>query len=124
MNNIEKKEKFILYNSISSIIEELEQKKIINEKNYTEKKIRSLFFQGKSDTFIKSILLNKGVNNILIQKTLDIFEKNNPDWKLESAKIFARKKRLGIKYSNNLEKDLAKMARAGFNYRISLKVLE
>ena len=33
-------------------------------------------------------------------------------------------KKLGKKYSSNIENDLAKMARAGFDYQTSLKVLE
>ena len=52
------------------------------------------------------------------------FELQNPNWEVESAKIFVRKKRLGVKHSNNLEKDLAKMARAGFNYNIIKNILE
>ena len=52
------------------------------------------------------------------------FELKNPNWESESAKIFARKKRLGVKKSKNFEKDLAKMARAGFNYKIIKEILE
>ena len=59
----------------------------------------------------------------MIEKTFENFELKNPNWESESAKIFARKKRLGAKYSNNFEKDLAKMARAGFNYNLSKKIL-
>ena len=33
-------------------------------------------------------------------------------------------KRLGKKYSSNFKRDLAKMARAGFNYSIIKKILE
>ena len=60
----------------------------------------------------------------MIEDTLVNFEIDNPDWETESAKIFARKKRLGINNANNFKKDLAKMARAGFDYQTSLKVLE
>ena len=56
---------------------------------------------------------------------LEDFEKNNPDWELNSAKKFAIKKKLG-KYGNikKKEKDISKMARAGFSYSITLKALE
>ena len=40
--NIEKKEKIILYNSVNSILTELELKKLINDKNYSDLKIRNL----------------------------------------------------------------------------------
>ena len=63
------------------------------------------------------------IKTCLLENSIENFELKNPNWESESAKIFARKKRLGIKYSNNLEKDLAKMARAGFNYKISKNIL-
>ena len=68
--------------------------------------------------------MQKSIERNLIEETFENLELKNPNWESESAKIFARKKRLGIKYSNNLEKDLAKMARAGFNYKISKNIFE
>ena len=114
----------MLYKSISKVIEELESKQIINDKRYTDTKILSFASQGKSKNFITSYLLHKGIEKSLINNTFKDFELDNPDWEYESAKIFARKKRLGVKHSNNLEKDLAKMARAGFNYKIIKEILE
>ena len=122
--NLEKKDKFILYSSIASIIADLEINKLIDDNNFTQSKIYNLSLQGKSKIFVKNYLIHKGIEKNLIKKTLENFELKNPNWETESAKIFARKKRLGIKYSNNYEKDLAKMSRAGFNYNISKKILE
>ena len=42
--------------------------------------------------------------------------------RLESAKIFAKKKKL-LEKNENYEKKLAKMARAGFSYDICKKIL-
>ena len=122
--NLEKKDKFILYSSIASIIADLEMNKLIDDKNFAQSKIQSLSLQGKSRIFIKSYLLQKGIEKNMIEKTFENFELKNPNWEIDSAKIFARKKRLGKKYSSNIENDLAKMARAGFDYQTSLKVLE
>ena len=122
--NLEKKDKFILYSSIASIIADLEMNKLIDDKNFAQSKIHSLSLQGKSRFFVKSYLLQKGIERKLIEKTLENFKLENPNWETKSAKIFARKKRLGVKHSNNLEKDLAKMARAGFNYKIIKEILE
>ena len=122
--NLEKKDKYILYSSITSIIDELEINKLIDDKNFAQSKIHSLSFQGKSKIFLKNYLMQKGIEKKLIKKTFENFELKNPNWETESAKIIARKKRLGKKYSNNIEKDLAKMTRAGFDYQTSLKVLE
>ena len=121
--NLEKKDKFILYSSIASIMADLEINKLIDDKNFAQSKIHSLSLQGKSRFFVKSYLLQKGIEKNMIEKTFENFELKNPNWESESAKIFARKKRLGVKHSNNPEKDLAKMARAGFNYKISKNIL-
>ena len=125
IKNLKKNEEKYLYKNIMQIIENLELNKIINDENFTNTKIRSLFHQGKSEFFIKNTLLKKGVDKKLINVLLEDFENNNPNWKIDSAIKFAIKKRLG-KYGKikNKEKDLAKMARAGFNYNIALKALE
>ncbi len=121
--NLEKKEKFILYNAIESIITELESKNFINDKYYSESKIRKFSLQGKSKSYIKSYLILKGIEKNLINETLKNFELENPDWELQSAQIFMKKKRLGVKNAKNMKKDLAKMALAGFDYNICKKTL-
>ena len=123
IKDIKKNEKFVLYKSIFKIIEELESKQIISDKRYTDTKILSLASQGKSKNFITSYLLHKGIEKNLINNTFKDFELHNPDWEFESAKIFVRKKILGLKIEKNKEKNLAKMSRAGFDYNISKKML-
>ena len=123
IKDIKKNEKLMLYISIFKIIEELESKQIISDKRYTDTKILSLASQGKSKNFITSYLLHKGIEKNLINNTFKEFELDNPDWEFESAKIFVRKKILGLKIEKNKEKNLAKMSRAGFNYDLSKKML-
>ena len=98
-------------------------KKIINDKAYADSKIHNLSLQGKSKFFVKSYLIQKGIEKDLINETLDNYELKNPNWETKSAKIFAKKKRLGTNNPNFLDKDLAKMARAGFDYNTSKKIL-
>ena len=119
--NLPKKEKFILYNAINSILSELEDKSILDDKKYTYIKILNYSSRGKSKNFIRNYLLQKGLSKESIDEILYNFELDNANWELESAKIFARKKNLGI--IDNKEKDLAKMARAGFGYDIIKKTL-
>ena len=122
--NLNKKDKYTLYSLIASILTDLENNKLIDDTNFAQSKIQSLSLQGKSRFFIKNYLLQKGIEKNMVEKTFKNFELKNPNWEFESAKIFARKKRLGVKHSNNLEKDLAKMARAGFNYNIIKDILK
>ena len=122
--NLNKKDKYALYSSIASILTDLENNKLIDDKNFAQSKIHSLSLQGKSKISIISYLMQKGIEKNIVEKTFKNFELKNPNWESESAKIFARKKRLGVKFSNNIEKDLAKMTRAGFNYKIIKEILK
>ena len=120
---IEKKEKYLLYNSLEKIIFDLEKNNFVNDLNYALSKIRILTFQGKSRIFIKNYLFQKGINKKIISRSLDELDEKDHNWEVKSAKKFAKKKGLG-KYESNREKDLGKMARAGFNYNIIKDILE
>ena len=120
---IEKKEKFILYNSIDQVMLNLEKNKYIDDNNYAISKIRLFAMQGKSKGFIKSYLIQKGIEKNILNNSLDQFEEENPEWEKKSAKIFVRKKKLENS-NENKQKNLSKMARAGFSYDISKEILE
>ena len=119
---VEKKDKFFLYNSIKKIIDNLEKNNLINDYNYTSSKFDLFLHQGKSKIFIKSFFQQKGIEKDVINKIFETYEKNNSNWESESAKIFAKKKRLAN--NKDKEKNLSKLARAGFNYEISKKILD
>ena len=57
-----------------------------------------------------------------IQNNLNVMKQDNENWELESARIFAKKKKL-LEKNESYEKKLAKMARAGFSYDICKKIL-
>ena len=120
---IEKKEKFILYNSIDQVMLNLEKNKYIDDNNYAISKIRLFAMQGKSKVFIKSYLIQKGIEKSILNNSLDQFEEEDPEWEKKSAKIFVRKKKLENS-NENKQKNLSKMARAGFSYDISKEILE
>ena len=119
---IEKKEKYLLYNSIEEIIIKLEKNNLLNDKVYSESKIRNFIHQGKSRLYIKGYLIQKGISNNIILEIFEDYDLNNPNWEIESAKTFARKKRLLEK--NDDKKKFSKMSRAGFSYEISKKILD
>ena len=105
---------------ISSIINELESKKLIDDSNYTASKISFLIKQGKSKNFINSYLIQRGIDKYIINNCLINFEEIQPNWEEESAKIYIKKK---LRYTKDNEKKLSKMARAGFDYKICKKLL-
>tara|TARA_B100000886_G_scaffold324693_1_gene269587 strand:+ start:134 stop:604 length:471 start_codon:yes stop_codon:yes gene_type:complete len=119
LTNIEKAK---IINNIKNIILKLEENNLIDDKKYSISKILSFSQAGKSKKFIYYYLLKKGVSKLQIQNSLVSFEQDNNSWELNSAKSFAKKKRL-LKSNIDYNKKLAKMARAGFSYEICKKVL-
>ena len=120
--NISGIEKNRLINLINVIILKLENNNLINDKRYSFSRISSLSRAGKSKNFIFNYLIKKGVDKYDIENNLKDFQESNLEWELESAKLFAKKKKL-YESSDSYEKKLAKMARAGFSYEICKKIL-
>ena len=120
--NVKNFEKKKLIDIIESIVLKLEKNKFIDDDRYSSTKILSLSNSGKSKNFILNYLIKKGVNKSQIQNNLNIMQQDNENWELESAKIFAKKKKL-LEKNESYEKKLAKMARAGFSYDICKKIL-
>ena len=94
-------EKSKLINLIDNIIINLEKNKFVDDSRYSSTKILSLSSRGKSKNFIFNYLIKKGIDKVQIQDNLNLMQKGNKDWELESAK----------------------MARAGFSYEICKKIL-
>jgi len=117
--NFEKKK---LIDIIESIILKLEKNKFIDDDRYSSTKIISLSNSGRSRNFIFNYLIKKGVGKSIIENNLILIKLDNDNWELESAKVFARKKKL-LEKNESYEKKLAKMARAGFSYDIIKKIL-
>ena len=119
ITGIEKKK---LIDELENILFELEKNKFIDDKRYTQSKISSLSRSGKSKNYIFNYLILKGIDKFEINNNFKIFNENNNEWELNSAKIFARKKKL-INSKKDYEKRLSQMARAGFSYDICKKIL-
>jgi len=118
-NNIERKQ---LYEKIMDVINTLEMNKLLSDRDYANDKIFTLSSRGKSKNFIIQYLISKGINKITINNQIEELEKSNPEWEEKSAIFYAKKKKL-INSNENYKKKLAKMARAGFSYEISKKII-
>jgi len=109
---------------IKIILKELEDKKIINDENLANSIAFNYSRKGKSKKLIKYHLIKRGINSEDINSALEKLEDEIPDFEYEAAINFAKKKKLGkFGKSNNKQKDLSKMARAGFNYDLIKKIL-
>ena len=119
LSNIEKNK---LFGVLEEIILKLEKNDLINDNRYAQSKILSFSNAGKSEKYIFNYLINKGINKSILQNILLDFKNNNDEWELDSAKIFARKKRI-LESNDSYNKKLAKLARAGFSYEICKKII-
>ena len=93
-------EKSELLKFVENIILKLEKNNLLNDNRFTMSKILSLSRSGKSKNFIFSYLLRKGITKNQIQTNFDEFNKNNNNWELNSAELFARKKKLLVSNEN------------------------
>lgn len=103
---------------------------LLNDDVYTRGKIRALRYKGKSKRFILGHLRTKGIAKTLAIKHLGLHDQElgATDAKAEydAALTHARKKRLGPyrrDKEENIQKELGSLARAGFSYDISKKIL-
>ena len=119
----EKKVRYELYQEINHIINKLEQLKLLNDEVFTESKINSLLIQAKSKNYIKQYLLRKGVSDQIIEEQISFFYENNNNIERENALKFAMKRNL-LNNNKDYEKNLSKMARAGFSYNIAKEILK
>ena len=113
-------------NWIEEILSDCERYGYISDKRFAELKIKDYLAAGKSARYIKVKLLQKGIEETLIDNLLQEQE-YNPE---ELALNLAKKKRIGPFRQNEEErreyrqKDLATLVRAGFDYDVAQRVLK
>ncbi len=99
---------------VEEVIQKMQDLGYVNDERYVENAIRRLSQSGKSTLFIRQKLTTEGIDLALIEKYL------NPEDEQERIKTFIHKNHLG----KNYQKDLAKLARAGFGYDLSKSMLD
>ena len=114
---------------IELILADLENAKYINDKFYSDSKAKSLIQKGSSINKIRHYLFSKGIKENYIKKTIDNIKENNEDQDFFSAIKICKKKRIGpCRDENNrplfYKKDIGILARQGFDFETSKKVLD
>ena len=114
---------------IDAVLQDLEKLKFINDEFYSNSKAKSLIRQGSSINKIRNYLLSKGVKDKYIKETLDNIKENNEDQDFFSAIKICKKKRIGPARDENnrplfMKKDLGILARSGFSFDTSKRVLD
>ena len=116
-------------NLIDIVLEDLENAKFINDKFYSNSKAKSLIQRGSSINKIRNYLYSKGIRNKYIKETIDKIKEDNEDQDFFSAIKICKKKRIGpSRNENNRElfykKDMGILARSGFDFETSKKVMD
>jgi|TARA_B110000211_G_C14032287_1_gene532738 regulatory protein len=114
---------------IDEIINHLEKNKIIDDELFADSKARMFLRRGYSINKINLSLRNKGVKNDLIKKSIDKIKENNIEPDFVSALKLCKKRRIGaIRPQANRElfykKDMGILARGGFSFELSKRVLD
>jgi len=114
---------------IEIVTEDLEKTQFINDKFYSESKAKSLIQKGSSINKIRNYLISKGVGQKYIKDTLEKINEKNEDQDFFSAIKICKKKRIGPSRPEDnrplfYKKDISVLARNGFDFETSKKVMD
>ena len=126
VSNVKKQD---VTNLIDIVLSDLEKSKFINDEFYSESKARSMIHKGNSINKIRNYLLGKGINNEFINQTINKIKDENSDQDFFSAIKLCKKKRIGPARTQDnrslfYKKDISLLARNGFNFETSKKVMD
>ena len=126
VSNIKKQD---VHNLIDLVLSDLEKNRFVNDKFYSESKAKSMIQRGNSINKIRNYLIGKGINNSFINETINKINDENSDQDFFSAIKVCKKKRIGparIEDNRSLfyKKDISLLARNGFNFETSRKVMD
>ena len=114
---------------IDVVLSDLEKSKFINDKFYSESKAKSMIQRGNSINKIRNYLIGKGINDQFIKETINKIQEDNTDQDFFSAIKICKKKRIGPARTEDnrplfYKKDISLLARNGFDFETSKKVME
>jgi regulatory protein len=114
---------------IHLVTEDLEKTKFINDKFYSESKAKNLIQRGSSINKIKNYLISKGIKDKYIKETISKIKEKNEDQDFFSAIKICKKKRIGPARDQDnrslfYKKDISILARSGFDFETSKKVMD
>ncbi len=118
-----------LMDLISEVILTLEEKKFINDKFYSDSKSKSFLKKGYSLNKIRYSLIKKGIDEKNIKASISKIKENEVDPDFFSAIKICKRRRIGpAREEGNrplfYKKDISILARSGFTYELSKRVLE
>ena len=117
---------------VTSIIDEivlnLEKNKFLNDEMYSDSKARMFLKRGYSLNKINQSLRSKGIDDKYVKQSIDKIKENEIEPDFVSALKLCKRRRIGpIRPESNRElfykKDMGILARGGFSFDLSKRVL-
>ena len=126
--NQRKSSKKEIFNLIDSVITSLVDQKLISDRYYSDVKSKAFLKRGYSLNKIRYNLIKKGIDEKYIKDSISKIKENESDPDFFSAIKICKRRRIGPcrEESNRTlfyKKDISILARSGFSYEISKKVL-
>ena len=118
---------------VTSIIDEivlnLEKNKFLNDEMYSDSKARMFLRRGYSLNKINQSLRSKGIDDKYVKQSIDKIKENEIEPDFVSALKLCKRRRIGpIRPESNREifykKDMGILARGGFSFDLSKRVLD
>lgn len=114
---------------VGELVARLARAGLVDDRRYAEGRVHALHARGTSIRVIAARLREKGVPGEIIEESIQVLRDEQPDAELEAAIRLARRRRIGpfrIKppVEGQRQKDLAALARAGFDYGTAMKVAD
>ena len=118
-----------IFNLIDTVVITLVDQKLLSDKYYSDAKSKAFFRRGYSLNKIRYSLIKKGIDQRYIKDSISKIKENESDPDFFSAIKMCKRRRIGpIREDNNrslfYKKDISILARSGFSYEISKKILE
>ena len=113
---------------IDEIVNNLEKNKILNDELYSDSKARMFLRRGYSLNKINQSLRHKGIDSKYIKQSIDKIKENQIEPDFVSALKLCKRRRIGpVRPQSNRElfykKDMGILARGGFSFDLSKRVL-
>ncbi len=118
-----------IFNLIDSVIATLVDQKFLSDRYYSDAKSKAFLRRGYSLNKIRYNLIKKGIDQKYIKASISKIKENESDPDFFSAIKICKRRRIGpIRDESNrplfYKKDISILARSGFSYEISKKILD
>ena len=117
-----------IFNLVDAVISLLIDQKLLSDKYYSDAKSKAFLKRGYSLNKIRYNLIRKGIDQKYIKASISKIKENESEPDFFSAIKTCKKRRIGPHREENnralfYKKDISILARSGFSYEISKKVL-